>query len=346
MSGYKVTVITNGEGLNINSSALDVEIISKIGRLDANFVSRFREKLNTVFASDLSVLHGHGIWRPVNLAPLLRRRGSQTKILWSPRGMFSRWSMNHNKYRKLPFWMGVQKPAMKNVDCFHATSEAEYLDIRRLGFMQPVALVPNGVDVPLNTNKAREKQLLFLGRVHKQKGIELLIDAWESICADYPDWSLKIAGPINNSYSSSLQQDTIARNIPRLSFLGEVKGQVKTELLSNSGILVLPTYSENFGMVIAEALAHALPVVTTTETPWLDLQKDGIGWVIKPDTKELIECLSFVMSCSLGVLHEMGEKGKYWVGNNYSWDIITSDISDTYKWLHGLEKQPKCVVTE
>ena len=344
--GYKVSVITNGEGVNLESSGLEFEIMSQTGSFNAAFVGRLRRKLKIVFAQDLSILHGHGIWRPINLAPLYRRGNSQAKIIWSPRGMFSRWSMNHKKFRKLPSWLCAQKPAMNSVDCFHATSEIEYLDIRRLGFKQPIALVPNGIDVPVVKKESNEKQLLFLGRIHKQKGIEILIDAWESICDSFPDWSLKIAGPLNDSYSYSLQQLAAARNVPRLTFLGEVKGLVKEKLLFNTSALVLPSYSENFGMVVAEALAHAVPVITTTETPWLSLQKDGMGWVIKPEINDLIECLELVMKSPLNKLNEMGERGKHWVGENYSWDVISNDMGETYKWMHKRGGKPSCVHTE
>ena len=106
----------------------------------------------------------------------------------SPRGALSSWAMSHGSFLKRLFWPWLQRPALNSAACFHATSLAEYEDIRRAGFKQPVAVIPNGIDVPsrLPKEKSEFRTLLFLGRIHPVKGLDLLISAWDESPACIP----------------------------------------------------------------------------------------------------------------------------------------------------------------
>ena len=300
--------------------------------------------VTTTRATRPGIIHGHGLWRMANIFPLLLRRTAPTKIVWSPRGMLSTWSWNHKAMRKRPFWHALQRPALDKVHCFHATAESEVEDIRRLGFHQPVALIPNGVDIPDHaSSNERSKTVLFLSRIHEKKGLHLLIPVWREIASEFPAWNIQIAGRIDSAYGRRMVNLAEELNVPRLKFIGETLGVEKTQLFVSARLFVLPTFSENFGMAIAEALAHAVPVITTVETPWREIDQRGCGWCIHPNENDLKRVLRVAMHCSDERLTEMGEAGRVWMNENYSWVAIARMFEKLYLWLLKAEEKPPFV---
>ena len=292
------------------------------------------------------ILHGHGIWRVANLFPLFTDREGAARIVYSPRGTLSPWSMQHKILVKQPFWRLLQKPALQRCHCFHATAPAEYEDIRRVGLRGPVTIIPNGVDIPdIPANNIRRKRVAFLSRIDPIKGLDILLPTWAAIADEFSDWDLVIAGPLGNDYADSIQTLAETLNAPRVKFAGQVLGETKHRLLTEASLFVLPSYSENFGMAVAEALAHGTPVITTTETPWSDLHRRNCGWCIAPQQPELEQTLRNAMSRPLESLREMGENGREWMRENYAWDRVAGMMMQTYKWLHDKAPRPDCVAT-
>jgi glycosyltransferase involved in cell wall biosynthesis len=141
------------------------------------------------------ILHGHSIWRLANLFPLLLSRESPARIVCSPRGTLSPWSMQHKALVKQPFWHMLQKPSLLRCHCLHATSFTEFESIRDVGLRVPVAIIPNGVDIPdAMPDNNRARRVLFLGRIDPVKGVDMLLSAWTAIAAEFNDWELVIAG--------------------------------------------------------------------------------------------------------------------------------------------------------
>ena len=175
--------------------------------------------------------------------------------------------------------------ALESARCYHATSTLEAEHFRQQGLRGPIAVVANGPALwpYLKRDRVESRQWLtqavpdlkdklilsFLSRVHPQKGTELLVDAWAAVQGDFRDWQLVIAGPQCNGHSIELEARAREKGCAgRLTFLGEVYGSRKATIYSAADLFVLPSFSENFGRVIAEALASAVPVITTTATPW------------------------------------------------------------------------------
>lgn len=292
------------------------------------------------------ILHGHGVWRLANLFPLLVKPGSPARIVCSPRGMLSAWSLQYKAHVKKPFWHLFQKRALDRCHCFHATAPVELEDIRRLGFRTPVTVIPNGVDMPaLPKETQRGKSIVFLSRIDPKKGLDILLPAWTSIAHEFSDWNLVIAGPLTGAYPESVK--TLARklNAPRVTFPGQVLGTDKLNLLSGASLFVLPTYSENFGIAVAEALAHGTPVITTTETPWTDVAGRSCGWCVNPDEDSLREALRAALNTSLPELHQMGQRGREWMDRDYSWKHIAEQMSQTYEWLLTGGQHPDYIAT-
>jgi len=131
---------------------------------------------------NIGVLHSHGMWQMNSVYPGWVAKKNQIELIISPRGSFSRWAMQSGSKLKRLFWFLVQKKSLDAATCFHATSESEYEDIRRIGFKQPVAIIPNGIDIlPLeNSQKFKDRTILFLGRIHPKKGLNVLLYAWKN----------------------------------------------------------------------------------------------------------------------------------------------------------------------
>lgn len=301
------------------------------------------------FSRENDILHGHSMWRFANnVFPLVLDRDSPAKIVCSPRGSMSAWSMQYKGLVKQPFWRLIQKPALQRCHCFHATSHDEYESIRALGLRAPVAVIPNGVDIPdLPAKAQRRRQVVFLGRINPVKGIDMLIRAWPGISRQYPDWELVIAGPLEDEYAREMQK--LASEVcmgSAIRFTGELLGEQKNALLSGASLFVLPSHSENFGMVVAEALVHGLPVITTTGTPWADLTSRNCGWQVAPEQSAIAAAMLDAMGRPADELLAMGENGRAWMGQEYAWPRIAEMMLESYKWLHETASCPDWVIRE
>jgi len=152
--------------------------------------------LSEAAAGKVDVMHNHGMWQMNAVYPGWAARNREVQLVISPRGAFSPWAMSYGSRLKRIFWPLIQRPALAQASCFHATAEAEYEDIRRLCFKQPVAIIPNGIDVPQFVQKEYRaiRTLLFLGRVHPVKGVDVLLSAWAAVVDRFPDWRLLVVG--------------------------------------------------------------------------------------------------------------------------------------------------------
>jgi glycosyltransferase involved in cell wall biosynthesis len=223
-------------------------------------------------------------------------------------------------------------------------------DIRDAGLRQPVVLLPNGIDVPPLQRSAGavdgRRRLLFLGRVHPIKGIELLLEAWAVLQARHPDWELLIAGKGDSEYVDGLQAMAQRLGLARLAFHGAVYGEPKHALFRSAELFVLPTHTENFGMAVAEALARGLPVITTRGAPWSGLACTGSGWWIERTLDALVAALDAAMSTEQQALAAMGGRGRDWMLRDFAWPAIAESMAASYRWLLSGGPRPACMHTE
>jgi len=284
------------------------------------------------------IVHINGIWEPQTW--LFQRVAQQLgiRVVLSPHGMMEPWILSRNRWKKQLALALYQRRALQSADSLHATADSERLQLQKLGYTRPIAVVPNGVDLGeavLKTDWRVQRRLLFLSRIHPKKGIEVLIDAVQELRYQLQGYQVVVAGEGEPLYVEQLRQLCRNKGLEEIiSFAGGVYGAQKWELFRQSDIFVLPTYSENFGIVIAEALACGTPVITTTGTPWSILNDNRCGWWIPPRTENLIAAIREAVSLSSGELEEMGRRGQKTVLTHFEANSVAGKMMDLYLSLH------------
>ena len=316
-----------------------------------------RAELNRLAGGGMDVIHGHGVWMFPNLYARQTAVRSGIPLVISPRGMLEQWSLGRSRAKKFLVWHAFENENLRAATMFHATSAAELESLRRLRLRQPVAVIPNGVELPdlaatppraLPEGKfpalAGKRWLLFLSRLHPKKGVGELLQAWAQLAPRFPDWHLILAGPDRENFGDALKRQAGAAGIAaQVTFTGMLAGADKCALLGNADLFVLPTHSENFGIVIAESLAHGVPVVTTQAAPWAELETARCGWWIPDNGSALIESLRSAMRSSAAERSQMGARGRQLVETRYSWPSAGRQFAAAYAWLRGRGPKPECV---
>ena len=303
-----------------------------------------------------AILHAHGLWRMSVVYPAWAARKGDATLIVSPRGSLSAWAMRHHSASKLLFWAALQRPALKRAACFHATAEQEYEDVRRLGFRQPVAVIPNAIDLPslapAPKPRGEARTLLFLARLHPVKGADALIDAWRLVQDRFPAWRLAIVGNDidgrgSSGYADMLRRRAAERGAERVRFAGELRGAAKWDAYRGADLYVLPSHSESFGVTVAEALAAGTPVITTRATPWSTLATQDAGWCIETGSETLAATLRDALARDPAELAEMGLRGRRWMAADYSWPEMGRRMVVTCEWLRGHRpEKPEWVRTD
>lgn len=293
------------------------------------------------------VLHSHNLWALPSIYPAIASSRWGIPHIVSPRGTLTSYSMSTGSRLKRVYWPFVQRPALQRAAAFHATAESELEDIRRLGFMQPVAVIPNGIDLPQDPGHGQGeepwKTILYFGRMHPEKGIANLLYAWEIASRDRTDWRLLLVGPDNVGYRAELEKIVADRRIKGVTFEGPQYGKDKLKVYRRATVYVLPSPSENFGIAVAEALSMEIPVIANRGAPWAGLETNSCGWWIEHGTSALATALIAAMQKPLNELRLMGARGRVWMRSAYSWHIIGKRMQLFYSYVLGREPRPEFV---
>lgn len=293
------------------------------------FITKICEQKN------IELIHLHGMWSPFLAIAALAARKMGIALVISPHGCLEPWALSYKKVKKKLALTTYQGFVLHSASMFVATANQELGTIRKMGFRQPIAVIPNGVDFNLPVRKeapAGLKIILFLSRVHPIKGLLDLVEAW--LISRQPGWRVVIAGGDEGGYRKVVEDLIKAKGLQSdFEFTGFVDGIQKQLCFDTATLFILPTYSENFGIAIAEALANELPVITTTGAPWHDLVEYRCGWWISPGVRGVADALTSAMACSLDELRAMGKRGRELVLSKYSWSQIGATGAGVSNWL-------------
>jgi glycosyltransferase involved in cell wall biosynthesis len=335
-------------------------------------------------AAGIDLVHSHGLWTDVNrLAGAIARRRGLPHLL-APCGMLAPGALRHHWWKKVPVRFWFQDRALREAQCLHAKSFKEYEHIRRFGLRNPVAVIPNPISMPPLADRmsreefcgshqlpANRKIVLFLGRLHPVKGLPRLLHAWGSIQTEREesgkrrlahetevggrrtemktgskkDWTLVLAGPDEGGHQRRL--DSLASQLgcqKSVLFAGELNEKQKWAALAAADLFVMPSDFENFGNAIVEAMSCAVPVITTTGTPWEELNTTGAGWCVAPTAEKLAGALSEALALSDDQRRAMGNRALQ-LAERFRPGRIGEDLIQVYEWLLGTRAKPECVVS-
>ena len=350
--GVGITLITYWSD-DMNTHALD-GTSAKLKVLRPDFSRSQMEEY--IISEKFDVIQLQSMWdlRYHIVAKIARKH--RIPYIITPRGMLEPWSLSQKKWKKKLAMALYQMKDIKQSACVFTTAEMEALHVRDLGVDVPMAVIPNGIETdgyPCRISKDKvKKQILFLSRIHIKKGIELLIDAFDRIItknANMDDWTVAIVGNGEEEYIRELKRKVEGLNLrDKVKILAPVFGDAKVNLYQESSIFCLPSYSENFGMVIAEAMSCGVPCITTNGTPWqllngevstmganLDIlgKNRKTGWCIDLSVDNLEKALLEAMTMKTEALYEMGQKGNLLVQENFNYKSVARKVMQLYSWL-------------
>ena len=292
------------------------------------------------------IVHLHGIWSMAlhRCAVVCRRLG--LKYVIAPRGMLEPWSLQQKWLKKRIARFLYQDKDLKCAAALHATADSEAEQFRRLGFKNPIIISPNGVNVPVkfeprNTPNTR-KRVLFVSRMHPKKGVMELVEAWGQVVSggvgEWRSWNVElvytVSGELEKEYEAKVKARVNELGLQdQFIFTGALNDDEKWKAYGRADLFVLPTYSENFGIVVAEALWAGVPVITTKGTPWQELEGRNCGWWIDTGVEPLAEALKQSLGVSRQSLAEMGERGRRLVEEKYTWDAVVKMMVKGYEMI-------------
>lgn len=282
------------------------------------------------------IVHINGCWTPLCSMIAIWAKKTGFKIVYSPHGMLEPWILHRHYWtRKLPAILLYQKKAIGLSDTLHATAESEKSNLLAMKWNDRVQVIGNCIDVDsifIKSSWKRQKVILFLSRVHVKKGINYLIEAVASLKDDMKDYIVKIAGAGSKKYISELKNMAEHLGVGRMvEFTGAVYGDAKFDLYREADVFVLPTHSENFGIVVAEALACGTPVITTKGAPWAELETKHCGWWTDLGSAPIKNALRLFLSTEEKELKLKGQNGRKLVEEKYSCNKIAQEFIEMYK---------------
>ena len=300
-----------------------------------------RELKHHLIATPYQCVHHHSLWlRTLHYAHTAAHRLGVPLII-APRGMLSDWAYRHHRWKKKLAELFVHPRALAAATGWHATSDEEAADIRRLGFTQPICVAPNGVTTPAPTELAHARSrwhelcpatkqrpvAVFYSRFHRKKRLRELFDMW--IGENTGEWLLLLAGLPEEYSVAEINGWITAANAQERVVVFDSTGLPPPYAVGS--LFLLPSHSENFGLVVAEALVAGLPVLTTDTTPWREMEQQHAGWCVA--WEKFGATLGTALKTPATELSAMGARGRTWAEHQFTWERSGRLLLDFYQRL-------------
>ena len=342
--GVDITLMTiRSENMNIHS------LEGTTAKLKVLSPSFSRKEIAKYLADErFELIQIQSVWEMPYHKVILEARKQNIPYIVTPRGMLEPWSLSQKKWKKKLAWWLYQRNDVQKSACVFTTAKMEAEHVSNLGITTCKAVIPNGIETdayPCKTSvEGVKKQVLFLSRVHVKKGIELLFEAWKRLHSDYVDWQLLVIGNGEAEYIHSLENRVESLGLKdSIKILPPVFGEAKIKVYQESALFCLPSFSENFGMVIAEAMSCGTPVITTTNCPWEILNETDTGWCVDLRVENLERALREAMGMDANALYDMGQRASKFIFDNFDYRSVTRKTLRLYEWLLNSGEKPEFV---
>ena len=244
----------------------------------------------------------------------------------SPRGSLSEWSFLKNGFAK-NIWIKILiKPFVKKIH-WHATSEKEKYEILMFFPEASVQLISDGVEkivvVDEDDRWKGEPYIASLGRIHAVKGYDIVIDSMQEILKIYPQLKFKIAGEDYGELANLINKTMDLGLDKSIQFVGNLSGNDKLQFLKNAKCLLMPSHTENFGIVAVESLSCQTPVIASKNTPWQSLEVNGAGLFVENTSEEFTKAVIKILENE-----NQFKKNTLILANQFRWDIIAKKYKD------------------
>lgn len=313
--------------------------------------------MSQVRASDADILHSHGLWMWSDRVAYKAARAAGKPHVVSPHGMLEPWAMANSARKKRVMWRLFQGRSLRQARCLHALCEDERDAMRALGLTNPIAVVPNGVELGEFENLPasnvfetafpslkNRRVLLFMARLHPKKGLAPLLHAWKDGARQFPDWILAIAGPDEGGHRAELEALVAKFELQNaVVFTGMLDGAAKRAALARADAFVLPSFSEGFSIAILEAMACRLPVLLTPGCHFPDAVAAGAALEATPDAHALQQALQVLLNNGEAARAQMGARGRELVAQNYTWERVALQWKELYDWCSNEANAPAFV---
>lgn len=302
--------------------------------------------------SMFNIIHQQGIWLYHSCVALrYKQKYPNTVKIIEPHGMLDKWAIKNSAWKKkIAGWLFEYKN-LHTADCIHALCEEEYKSIRSIGLRNPIAIIPNGVDLPQNPHFNRgnkQKILLYLGRIHPKKGLKEMILGFAQLKQSSPEllnkWCVRIAGWGQNKYVHKLQNLINKYRLNNnITFIGPVYGSDKDKELCNANAFILPSYSEGLPISVLEAWAYQLPVIMTDFCNLPEGFNVNAAVRINPTPQSICEGLMNFFVKDDNDIEVMGKNGFKLVSEQFTWQHIAKQTLELYLYLLGNGEKPNFV---
>jgi glycosyltransferase involved in cell wall biosynthesis len=307
------------------------------------------------------IVHTQSLWMYLSRVNKKYHFNTGTPYVISIHGMLDKWQLHQSLWKDIKKKIVLSLYERKHLDqaaCIIALCKEEYNAIRSFGLTNPVAIIPNGTNLPAIGERKRNnfpprwkhrdnfKTLLFLSRIHPKKGLEILLKAWTLTASEQQKWQLVIAGETTDKeYMQSLIDFTIFNEIGNsVQFIGGQFGSDKELCFLNADAFILPSFSEGLPIAVLEAWSYKLPVIMTQ---FCNLQ-DGFSYnaAIPVDTtpQSISEGIMQLIRLDEKQISLMGLNGFNLVHERFTWEKVANSTLQLYSWLLNKRDKPEFVI--
>ena len=345
-------VTTNDNGYNLLNVPLHQRI--EYEKVPVWFFPRFSPPIKDfIFSADLTkwlwqhladydIVHTHYLFSYAPTCAAVIARYQRIPYVATPYGMLTEWAINNQRFKKQIYSI-IERYNLNRAMAIHCATAEESNNVEKFKVYTPNFIIPYGIHLPNYKSKPKQyireiynvyyenKIILYLSRIHYKKRPDLLIKALSKLNAQGYNFHLIVAGSGEPDYVDYLKKLAASLGLANYtSFAGFVTGEDKNLLLQGSDIFVLPSFSENFGVAVAEAMAAGLPVIVT---PGVQISPEiaaaKAGFVVEGEIETLADAIATLLN-SPHLRHKLGENGKRLVSRRYSWKVIAQNLISVY----------------